>query len=297
MKQTVFLQQSVEFTDWLARILTGQHKLDFPHQGGVYHSLQEALAAYAWPNKRTDIPTPEGLISLPANADFAANEAVLDKLENGLHTALAAGNQDLLADWMRAVFIWGGVYTRTAGGKGNAGWLDTMRPQLTVYLGKALQALGAADDESICRLDHLRSNAGTTKVHSLLLPDFVIYDSRVAAALAWLVWRWSQEQGYAMPEALRFACMAPKSRKLCRTPDSRQMPYFAASGAVRQHHKHAQWNLRANWLVAEVLAKAKRQRPGFSWRSRELEAALFVMGYDLTAALKRQPAAPLCEVA
>lgn len=41
----------------------------------------------------------------------------------------------------------------------------------------------------------LRFNAGMTKVYSLLADSLIIYDSRVAAALGWIVVKYCQAPG------------------------------------------------------------------------------------------------------
>ena len=112
----------------------------------------------------------------------------------GLRDCLAAPAIDevLLAQWIKAVLFWGGVYTRHRNGGGNAGWLDdrVQAEDLAVNLRAALAALTDASVYFDRGPTDLRSNAGLTKVYSLVLDDFIIYDSRVAAALAWLVTVW-----------------------------------------------------------------------------------------------------------
>jgi hypothetical protein len=145
---------------------------------------------------------------------------------------------------------------------------------------------------------NLRSNAGLTKVYSLALDDFIIYDSRVAAALAWLVTRWARETGSHIPDHLKFVCMRAKEipSKIqgvgptkIRTPDSRLFPYFAPSTNPKDHRKHAVWNQRAN-LVLTAALKHARAKPASAASAkfktvRDVEAALFVMGADLRHAL------------
>ena len=46
-------QNTRAFTDWFAGLLSEQRSLDFMHVDGVYASLHDAFADYAWPNKRT----------------------------------------------------------------------------------------------------------------------------------------------------------------------------------------------------------------------------------------------------
>ncbi|WP_312918375.1 hypothetical protein [Stutzerimonas kunmingensis] len=290
MTRTEFLtlEQTKSFVGWFARIINGEQPLMFEHERGTDANLRAALSRYAWPNKRIDIATPKGMLTINAWSDFEANEAVLNELADGINACLKHPilDNEELAGWVRAIMVWGGVFTRSAKNKtkGNAGWLDEQKPDLATYMRNALEALKGDDDISHLNMKNLRSNAGTTKVHSLTLPDFVIYDSRVAAALAWLVRRWAIEGNEVVPEHLRFACMKAKTSKIAlkrRSPDESLFRYFTPSGHFRSHHKHALWNLRANWLVQAAIEQAQAN----DWSSRKVEAALFMMGDELSLAL------------
>lgn len=67
-----------------------------------------------------------------------------------------------------------------------------------------------------------------------------------------------------------------------RSPDEETFKYFAATGD--KHHHHAKWNLRANWIIEAAITAAQEQPNRNQLSSRELEAALFMMGYDLSQA-------------
>jgi hypothetical protein len=293
--------QTQQFIAWLSARIDGSARLDFKHADGNFATLSDARDAYQWPPKRKTVPTPIGDLELEANASLTANQRVLDRLGQGLRDCLAvpAIDEVLLAQWIKAVLVWGGVYTRHRNGGGNAGWLDArvQAEDLAVNLRAALATL---TDDSV-HFDRgpadLRSNAGLTKVYSLVLDDFIIYDSRVAAALAWLVMIWGREVG-GVPDHLKFACMrarknnskgkTSKPMKL-RSPGTEDFPYFSPSVQQRSHWRHAVWNLRANHVLAEALAQACRRRPDLAAAGfqtvRDVEAALFVMGADLRHAL------------
>lgn len=291
--------QTQQFVAWLSARIEGTDKIDFMHApDSRFPTLIAARDAYEWPPRRKTIATPDGDLILEAGSDLAANQGVLDKLRQGLCKCLydPVPNESLLADWVQAILVWGGVYTRHKNGGGNAGWLDTRRQamDLTDNLRAALSALKSG----AIHFDHgpvgLRSNAGLTKVYSLALEDFIIYDSRVAAALAWLVTRWAHAVGGSVPEHLKFACMRanegnpkgkpPGSAKV-RSPDAVNFPYFAPSIHLRDHWRHAVWNLRANHVLTSALSQARARQPVSFQTVREVEAALFVMGADLRHAL------------
>lgn len=278
------------FLAWFESIVIGTRSIQFPHRGGVDDFLSDAFERYSWPLKRIELATPAGTESITRNSSFAQNEELLQKLSDGIKGCLAQTTVDSteLADWARAIMEWGGVFKRP----GNAVWLENLNGGLHRYLTCALPALQDEDPLLLERLSDLRSNAGTTKIYSLILPGFVIYDSRVAAALAWLVRCWAQECGIQAPPHLRFGCMRANTQKVpraVRSPDSKTFKYFAPSGHIRYHRRHATWNRRANWIIEQLSKVSTVDRNGVrlprSWTSREIEAALFMMGEDLTLAL------------
>ena len=161
--------QTQQFIAWLSARIDGSARLDFKHADGNFATLSDARDAYQWPPKRKTVPTPIGDLELEANASLTANQRVLDRLGQGLRDCLAvpAIDEVLLAQWIKAVLVWGGV-TRHRNGGGNAGWLDArvQAEDLAVNLRAALATL---TDDSV-HFDRgpadLRSNAGLTKVYS-----------------------------------------------------------------------------------------------------------------------------------
>ncbi len=209
---------------------------------------------------------------LPANSNLADNTRVLNVIRDALREAHAAGpvGKWKLAGAVASVFHWGGVYTE----RGNKGWLTENHRVLHETLREVIRDHARGDDVSGIR--NLRFNSGMTKVYSLVIDDFIIYDSRVAAALAWLVRRWwkanPERRTQPLPELLQFAC--PRGNGAMaryRNPDVQVFRTIA--GKPGQHYT---WNVRANWLLSSALRTAGSDS---RFRSlREVEAALFQMG-------------------
>lgn len=282
---------TLTFLKWFESIVIGARSTQFPHRAGVDDFLSDAFERYSWPLKRIELVTPVRTECINRNSSFAQNKKLLQKLSDGIKGCLAQNTVDAseLVDWARAIMEWGGVFKRP----GNAVWLDNLGGGLHEYLTRALPALQDEEPHLLERVSDLRSNAGTTKIYSLILPEFVIYDSRVAAAFAWFVQEWAQERRMQVPSHLRFGCMRANTQKTpraVRTPDSKIFKYFAASGHVRNHRRHATWNRRANWIIEQLTRAATIDRSGArlprAWTGREIEAALFMMGEDLTSALE-----------
>lgn len=210
---------------------------------------------------------------------YAQNTQALNSLSLALRSGLKSSDADAaLADASRMVFEWGGVI------KGNVKWAADLASSgglvREYQQGLALLNPETADD---CLVGfNLRFNAGLTKVYSLMLDDFIIYDSRVGAAMGWLVVQYCQEaQLIAVPAALMFPWAAAKEDANAVNPKNRNpstvnycLPQFKTG------LNHAQWNLRASWLLAALIEKnAKLSRTDNPMR--ELESALFMIGYDL----------------
>lgn len=226
-----------------------------------------------------------------AGRSFAENAAVLDDLQQRLRHAIAAKDDAAACEAAVEVMRWGGVAPH------NEAWLRANQDTLAGCLARVGAAL-ALDDDAADLGPGLRFNAGMTKVYSLLLDYFVIYDSRVAGALAWFVAAWAAEQGaQRIPDALRFPCMPAKedakaARRKLRNPWAGKAG-FPTLGS--RPYTHAKWNLRASWIVRALL----EADPGTMFgagaaASRKLEAALFMWGYDLTTPAREMPSST-CE--
>ena len=286
----------IAFVGWLREIIQGHVPIEFRYGANpenVWHTLYCALEGYRWPHVTnnglqphhcTNWPFPEGArFHLPANSILPVNEAVLDRLKAGLRDAMSTNGNDP-APWVAAILIWGGVYTKTKNGGGNRGWLERNCNQIKSIVNDTMEAL-SADDDDLIEFLNLRFNSGMTKVYSLLLENFIIYDSRVAAALAWLVWQWcrSRDPAVPLPPLLAFACPTARGGGI-RNPDEAAFPYLNV-----KPREHAKWNLRANWILQEAFTLPNSGKtsiaPGNFNSLREVEAALFTMGYDLTHAI------------
>lgn len=255
---------------WLTDVVSGETNINYPHPNGVWEVFGDAVASYSWSNRMNNGPQPgtrpwefpeSSLFTLAANSDLAANEAVLNRLEGGLRDSLCNDGEEI-APWLNSIFLWGGV-ARSA----NLSWLINNRYQLREILNRTIDVITADDDDFNFNIP--RFNSSMTKVYSLLVDDFIIYDSRVAAALAYLASVWAVRDG--VPELLRFRCMDAMGNQ-CRNPNPNVFPHMGSNPNL-----YLKWNLRANWILHAV-----SQQIGHGGLSlREIEAGLFMMGYDL----------------
>lgn len=290
MKREQYLQgEVVSFTDWLAERLSGQSiNFELPGYKNKYLTLNDALKAYRWPLRTVAGLSNQGKCCpyvhpavpvLPARSNLQANSYVLGVIQAELCKAynLRSSQSSYLAGAVAAVFHWGGVYRASRSG-GNKLWLERNHLSILPILDAVVSDYARGDDCST--ISDLRFNSGMTKVYSLLIKDFIIYDSRVAASLAWLALRWWTTAGERLadelPELLRFACL-PGNGKSRNYRNPRKSVFHTISSRA---HEHYLWNVRANWLL--VAAQSKAGRDSEFGSLRDIEAALFQMGERVT---------------
>lgn len=284
MHRTQYLNSVNDFIDWFASNIG--HASLFAHsyidrrsnpaapRTLTFTTLFDACKQYHWKHN--------GAFGSPAGACLQSNDAVLSALRQALQSAINTVNDSKTLTASSAVMSWGGVRA------GNVRWLTANSKGLAQTIASVCAALdsGNLSHPVLTSCQPLRFNAGMTKVYSLLVNDFIIYDSRVAAALGWIVVKYCQDRKLpAVPRELAFPWAPAKEAATARFPKNRD------PGLGNYHFPrlisgelHAIWNLKAGWILAEVLARAAHS--SFNKASsvpalRQLEAALFMIGYDL----------------
>lgn len=264
------------FVDWFAAEL-GQSQTRHSYataRGRVFSfgGLASALSQYEWPpasNRR-----PAHLTS------YAYNERVLSRLARDVREAIAATDTPALVQTCVDVFKWGGVSAH------NIEWVQTNSAILLNEIQTVSLRLQCGDDSLATLRPIRRFNSAMTKVYALLLPSFIIYDSRVAAALTWFVAHWCRHTRRSqVPAALAFACMPAKEGSTARLRKLRNSSAGALSFPQMNNDKvrHAHWNLRASWLLERTIQLTDAEAfKGASQPLRALEAALFMWGYDVS---------------
>lgn len=270
------------FIDWLAAELESdvlfRHQYVDRRRSEIWQcdSLFNAFEAYRWNHPGND------RLGYPAGDTPASNAVALDALRRDLLASLDADEPSLRGSL--DVMGWGGVLAR------NGDWLKNNQKGLAATLSSVKAALEGDDPLApLLRAKSLRFNSGMTKIYSLICDDFLIYDSRVAAALGWLVVKYCQAKGLErVPAELGFPWAAAKEGQAAENPKWRNPGLGALQfKRLRAGHHHALWNLRASWLLSAVLAHPAAAASRFNQVQapvtslRALEAACFMIGYDL----------------
>ncbi|MEX2430813.1 MAG: hypothetical protein WD645_02705 [Dehalococcoidia bacterium] len=133
----------------------------------------------------------------------------------------------------------------------------------------------SADTERLDAVRHM--NSGFSKIYSLLLKGFPIYDSRVASALGSLVQAYCKEAGLqTVPVALAFG-LPPSQGRANRDPSDGLLRFRPLwYGAPRQY---AISNLMAAWLLGVLAHHGPFGELPAERGLLALESALFMIGY------------------
>lgn len=238
---------------------------------------------------------------------LASNTALLAALAHRLRDARLENDEVATHAACGLILRWGGVSKRGRTGHTNedrlaeigrrAGGVLHYLNTVDVALAQNTDDFGAAFRAAPGRL---YCNAGFTKIYSLMRDDFVIYDSRVAAALGLLVTDYCQAKNYStVPDELKFIRMPAGSTQNAegkwilnqeRNPSVHNLRFPPRPNEADGDALHFRSNVRANWLLSSAV-EAEQMAAwsvfAFSHRIsvlRALEAALFMVGYDLKPA-------------
>ncbi|HEY5477866.1 MAG TPA: hypothetical protein VIK11_14280 [Tepidiformaceae bacterium] len=214
------------------------------------------------------------------HGDFESNQHTLEALSTRLRTALDVGDSTAFIAAGSDVLRWGGVIARNGTTLAALG-----EGAISVFRGAMDQlAPRYADTDQI---ENVRlMNAGFTKLYALLLDDFPIYDGRVGAAIGYLVRLYLQKAGATtVPKELRFPWGVAKGSargetRKNRNPSSGSLVFPRLTTNVRIHTRA---NIMAAWLLGELSTRDCFGQLPAGRRLRALEAALFMIGYEISA--------------
>ena len=250
------------FVEWLRRRVGDEEAFEHSYRmlkpacDWRCSSLWEAHTNYCWRGK-----------------DFKANQEELDGLRADMLAAVEGDDNSRFVDAACGILHWGGVT------RGNVQTLRDLGPEALSRFREAACLLDPshADTSHLGRVRHM--NSGWTKVYALMLDDLPIYDGRVGAAMGYLVRRYCiDEKLCEVPALLQFRWLAGKGNHN-RNPSvgSLQFPRLSHTDPRRW----AECNVWAAWVLVEVACEGRFGELCANRRLRALEAALFMIGYQL----------------
>ncbi len=260
MNRDAYLQDPdvVAFLEWVKPFVTGDRPLDHcwtsPRWGTRrFRTLFDAYENYEW---KFRVGGREG-------KNYAETVAFLDGLRKQLRESVEQGDAAFLEAALEVV-RWGKVSEKPLR-KLNREAL----PRLTA--NARLLDPATADLDSLSAVDLM--NSGFSKIYSLLIDGFPIYDSRVACAIASLVWLFCHDcDRDAVPETLRIA-IPPYQPTVRRNPSCGRFRF----PKVYTRARYARSNVMAAWLLSEMAEQAPF--PGADDPLHALQSAMFMVGY------------------
>jgi hypothetical protein len=272
-------KEVVDFIDFLkirinnSEVFTHTYLLNKPKNTRWHcHSIFNAFENYQW-HFKCQFPNTE--ISVKGK-NYIESEKVLLELQRGLKHAMDTNNDIEFKNYCIAVLQWGGVLSHN---KNRI--LST--PNIIRYFKLNVEKLINPSLDTTHDFSSIHMNAGYTKIYSLLIDDFVIYDGRVGAAIGLLVRLFLyEEKKESIPETLDFAYGNPKLSYSNKTELKKRNPSdfkFKFKSLSNNSKRHINNNLRANWLLEKVAMDSKFNLVEHPLRS--LESALFMIGYDV----------------
>ncbi len=279
MKKDQYLQTPVvtEFIEWLIKhidedLFTHTYIQKRP-KGNVWrcNSIYNAFENYKW---RFNCTLPNG--KTISGDTYRECEEILTNISSGLINALEQGNQSLLKAYCISTLQWGGVL------RSNKEKIENMENALE-YFSSTTCALDPYTVSLSDTFEGILMNSGFTKIYSLMIKDFIIYDGRLGAALGLLVRKYLEENNInTVPSELKFAYGNPKTNSYDKDELSKRNPSkdgYKFPLLTNNSKLHVVNNLRANWIVFEAAKQSKFSTHNSPMRA--LESALFMIGYDI----------------
>ena len=203
---------------------------------------------------------------------YAESETVLNIIQKDLKDGIKNHDSLILLEASKAILKWGGVLGTEK--KGNLNRLIGYKEDELANLYKSVASKwNKLENNEMSLVEYSQfdfpSNAGFTKIYSLLFDGFIIYDSRVGAALAKFILETFKNN---VPSELRIDL--PMGRENKNNPGRRNPNALIFKPFSRDFKKHFISNVKSSWILQEV---AKETNPEL----RKIEAALFMLGYDV----------------
>lgn len=284
MQKSNYINQTTNFVQYLSEVIAGEVSVDhrfhvrdprFKGNRSVsIANLADGFKAYEWAGSKYD----------ESNGKLDAIKASYDATINA--TTDAHIRDAACRDMIQRVMEWG--LGKGPAYKANMEWAHGHQLGLYQRIESGREIIDSDIPDTTDFDAKLRMNAGYTKVFALLCRRSIIYDGRVGAALGFLVRRYCvQSRRSEVPALLTFPWASPRSdtNGFSRDPSGDGLTFPKLNNRSRYH---ADWNIRANWLIEAAMLKASansaREGRSDAWWDgedgmRKVEAALFMLGY------------------
>lgn len=243
-----------------------------------FHSIYDAYQKYAWNFKCVDEnnKTIEGYT-------LAESTKALNNVKHLLAESIERNDYEMCQSACLQVLKWGGVLNK------NQDIIFQLDTDIIAYMTNARTILAHIETIDERKLSTLHMGSGFSKIYALLLDDFVIYDSRVGAALCFLIRKYCEENKISqVPTVLQFswALARGKSCPIVYNPRNPGNSKYHFPVFTTNKTRHFSDNIKANWLLQLILDSTSSQFSDLpkAEQLRALESALFMIGYQVNFA-------------
>lgn len=243
-------------------------------------SLYEAYERYWWPYNLYCPLQGKQVSGIGFNDSFKYMNLLAEAFRNSVQRQ----DTQLIRKCTSAMLAWGGVLNR------NQDRIANLGEQVGDYFKRAKENLNLSDTR-LGNHDDIFINSGFTKLYSLLINDFIMYDGRVGAALGLLGRLYSQEKTYAkIPDTIEFSFGSGKVSSAKQLDDNRRDPStnnYRLPEFSGNQTRHMNDNIKASWLLKELADKTRSrftslpQDALLNERLTAIQSALFMIGYDV----------------
>ena len=266
------------FTSYLARWLAGRvfdppylTQLHRPKIEYCFTSIQDAWEQY---------------IQEPPNVKF---EQTILECEEPLRKALYQFDDKGFIEIVKRMFA-----TRENLAKSNLPTLEkTQYPCESILCAVRELSSDSPDVDTFGSVGGPRCTAFFSRIYATLIPNFLTYDSRIAAALCYFIREYCLSRGIALPEELRLGCVlgwGKNKKEMGRNPswgDNTFLVFDLIKKRPLKERTFALSNYRASWLVADAISKAKKlDSRGSAWIGdphaiHKVEGAFYMIGIEV----------------
>ena len=271
------------FIDWIEERLDKPNSFSHfytmkrPATSWECHSIYSAYENYCWAFTYKDPFSGKKI----TGSSFTDNWESLSRLSVGLRRSISDLNVESCRNHCLSILEWGGVLNK------NDKKINELGKDICNYLVNAKDTFTGDMLSREYYSNQIIMNSGFTKIYSLCIDGFIIYDGRVGAALGLLVRKFCEDNALdIVPTELTFAWGKGKessyksSKENKRNPGNNKYIFPELSNNPRRHTEN---NIRANWLLGEIVnnTESSFKKLDKKVQMRALEAALFMIGYKV----------------
>ena len=203
-------------------------------------------------------------------------EHTIEELSDILLNSIIESDEKSCEKACYMILEWGGVKN-----KGNKNRIAKLNPNLCAYLSALQERMRMYLPSQEYFYPELQMTSGFSKIYSACIDEYIIYDSRVGAALGLLIRTFCIQNNFPnIPHQLQFVWTNGRGTQE-RNPS--QDKYEFPKLRLYKEDDYFENNVRANWLVSAIANSTKSRFANLNTqlRLRAIEKALFMIGYDI----------------